>query len=119
MGFVDREERAFDAPQDLAKTREDEALGRDVDESESPAFEGVEAEALMLALPDLALSAGSACSSGDAKPSHVLLACGRSEDLARGTLRFGLGRFTTEEEIDRALARVVEAVRQLRQAATV
>ncbi len=78
-------------------------------------FEGVEAEALMLALPDLAVSAGSACSTGDTKPSHVLLAAGCSEEQARSSIRFGLGRFTTEDEIDLAGARVIEEVTRLRE----
>jgi len=82
-------------------------------------FEGVEAEALMLALPDLAVSAGSACSSGDTKSSHVLLAAGCSEEQARSSIRFGLGRFTTEDEIERAGARVIEEVTRLREAPSI
>jgi cysteine desulfurase len=85
----------------------------------SVAFEGVESEALMLAMPDLAVSAGSACSSGKTSPSHVLLGMGLSEERAKSTLRFGLGRFTTEYEIDRAGARVVEEVVRLRASATI
>ena len=68
-------------------------------------FEGVDGEALMMAMRDVAVSSGSACSSTNPEPSHVLLAMGLSEELARASLRFGLGRFTTAEEIDFAAAR--------------
>ncbi len=77
-------------------------------------FAGVEADALLLSLPDVALSTGSACSSATVEPSHVLRAIGVSEELARASVRFGLGRFNTEEEIDYAAGRVVEAVKRLR-----
>lgn len=81
------------------------------------AFAGVEPEALLMSLGDLAISTGSACASASAAPSHVLTALGLSDDLARASLRFGLGRFTTEEEIDFAAGRVANAVRQLREKA--
>ncbi|MBI2222338.1 MAG: IscS subfamily cysteine desulfurase [Acidobacteria bacterium] len=81
------------------------------------AFAGVEPEALLMSLGDLAISTGSACASASAAPSHVLTALGLGDDLARASLRFGLGRFTTEEEIDFAADRVANAVRQLREKA--
>jgi cysteine desulfurase len=77
-------------------------------------FAGVEGEALMMAMRDLAVSSGSACSSTNPEPSHVLLAMGLTEDLARASLRFGLGRFTTSEDIDFAIEQVVGAVARLR-----
>lgn len=77
-------------------------------------IEGVEAEALLLRLGELALSAGAACSSASAKPSHVLEAIGASGSGTRAALRFGLGRANTEAQVDRAAALVVEAVRALR-----
>jgi cysteine desulfurase len=77
-------------------------------------FEGVEGDALMVALPDLALSAASACGSHGPAGSHVLEAIGTSWELEQSALRFGLGRFTTREEVDYAAARVVEVVRRLR-----
>jgi cysteine desulfurase len=80
----------------------------------SVSFDGVDGDKLLLALPDLAVSTGSACSSADPAPSHVLLAIGHPEALARATLRFGLGRFTTAEEIERAAGRVIEEVRKAR-----
>jgi len=63
---------------------------------------------------DLAVSSGSACSSESPRPSHVLLALGLGEDLARASLRFGLSRFTREEEIDRAAALIARGIDQLR-----
>lgn len=69
-------------------------------------FKGVDAEDLLLDLPELCLSTGSACSSARPGPSHVLLAMGRSLDQAHGSIRFGLGRFTSAGEIDLALTRL-------------
>lgn len=77
-------------------------------------FAGVEGEALLMALRDVALSSGAACTSATLEPSHVLRALGVGDDLAHASLRFGLGRGTTEAEIDHVAARVVEAVRALR-----
>ena len=64
----------------------------------------------MMAMRDVAVSSGSACSSANPEPSHVLLAMGLDEDMARASLRFGLGRFTTAEEIDFAIEAVAAAV---------
>jgi cysteine desulfurase len=77
-------------------------------------FDGVDGEALMMAMRDVAVSSGSACSSANPEPSHVLLAMGVSEDLARASLRFGLGRFNTPEEVDFAACEVGGAVERLR-----
>ena len=77
-------------------------------------FADVDASALLMSLPDVAVSTGSACSSAVPSPSHVLLALGLSPEVARGSVRFGLGRFNTEEEIDFAAGRIIEAVRKLR-----
>jgi cysteine desulfurase len=77
-------------------------------------FEGVDGEALMTGLSGIAVSSGSACTSADPEPSHVLRAMGRSDSLTRASLRFGLGRSTTADQIDRAIAIVVETVRRLR-----
>ncbi len=78
-------------------------------------FAGVKADQLILALRDLAVSTGSACSTGSNKPSHVLTAMGLSPDAARATIRFSLGRFTTAEEVDHAAEQVVQAVGALRE----
>jgi cysteine desulfurase len=68
----------------------------------------------MMAMRDVAVSSGSACSSAEPEPSHVLLAMGLDEDMARASLRFGLGRFTTTDEIDFAIESVAAAVERLR-----
>jgi cysteine desulfurase len=77
-------------------------------------FAGVDAESLLMAMPDIALSTGSACSSGTPGPSHVLGALGVSEELAQSSVRIGLGRFNTEEELDHAAHRLIESVKKLR-----
>jgi cysteine desulfurase len=77
-------------------------------------FSYVDGEALMMAMRDVAVSSGSACTSADPEPSHVLTAMGIDEDLTRASLRFGLGRFTTEDEIDFAIGAVADAVERLR-----
>jgi cysteine desulfurase len=77
-------------------------------------FPGISADALLMSLPEIALSTGSACSSATVEPSHVLRAIGISPDPAHGSVRFGLGRFNTEEEIDYAAGRVVAAANRLR-----
>ncbi len=82
-------------------------------------FRGVRADRLMLGLRDLAVSTGSACSSDSVRPSHVLRAMGLSDEDARATIRFSLGRFTTAEEIDHAIGQVIAAVEHLREATVV
>lgn len=77
-------------------------------------FAGVDGEALMTSLTNIAVSSGSACTSADPEPSHVLRAMGVRDDLTRASLRFGLGRFTTTADVDTAAATVAEAVRRLR-----
>lgn len=73
----------------------------------------VEGETMMMAAPDLAISSGSACSSSDPRPSHVLTAIGLSESRARRSLRFGLGRFTTVDEIDETISMLISAYRKV------
>lgn len=77
-------------------------------------FARVDGEALMMSLRGVAVSSGSACSSAHPEPSHVLRALGVDEALARASLRFGLGRFTTADEVNRAALLVAEAVDRLR-----
>jgi cysteine desulfurase len=77
-------------------------------------FEGVDGEALMTGLTGVAVSSGSACTTADPEPSHVLRAMGLSDAMTRASLRFGLGRTNTETEIDEAAQIVARAVRKLR-----
>lgn len=78
-------------------------------------FAGVEGESLIMALKDLAVSSGSACTSASLEPSYVLRALGLSEELAHSSIRFSLGRFTTQEEIDYAVELIVKSVSRLRE----
>jgi cysteine desulfurase len=77
-------------------------------------FAYVEGEGLMMGIKDLSVSSGSACTSASLEPSYVLRALGVTEDLAHTSLRIGFGRFTTEDEVDYAADRIVEAVQKLR-----
>ena len=78
-------------------------------------FAYVEGESLLMGINDIAVSSGSACTSATLEPSYVLKALGAGDDLAHSSIRFGLGRFTTEEEIDYAIGKVVEVVKKLRE----
>src|SRR5262249_37272120 len=77
-------------------------------------FEWIDGEALLMGLKNVAVSSGSACTSASVEPSYVLRALGVGDDLARGSLRFGLGRFTTAEEVDFVIGEVVQVARRLR-----
>lgn len=78
-------------------------------------FAYVEGESLLMALKDIALSSGSACTSASLEPSYVLRALGNSDESAHSSIRFGIGRFTTEAEIDYVLKAVRERVTFLRE----
>lgn len=77
-------------------------------------FEGIDGDVLMNSLKEIAVSSGSACTSAEPEPSHVLRAIGRSDELTRASIRFGIGRFNTREEIDFAADYVVSTVNRLR-----
>ena len=78
-------------------------------------FNFVEGESLIMALKDLAVSSGSACTSASLEPSYVLRALGMEDELAHSSLRFSIGRFSTEEDVDIAVVKVKEAVGKLRE----
>jgi len=78
-------------------------------------FAYVEGESLLMAMKDVALSSGSACTSASLEPSYVLRAIGADEELAHSSIRFGIGRFTTEEEVDYTAERAIKEVKRLRE----
>jgi cysteine desulfurase len=116
------ERQRVGALRDRLKTRLEELPGVSVNGSMehrlpgnlNVSFAGVDGDALLVALPELAVSTGSACDSHGVGGSHVLTAIGLDFEWLQSATRFGLGRFTTEEEIDYAAGRIVEVVRRLR-----
>ena len=78
-------------------------------------FAYVEGESLLMGINDVAVSSGSACTSATLEPSYVLKALGAGDDLAHSSIRFGIGRFNTEAEVDYVAKRVVETVQRLRE----
>jgi cysteine desulfurase len=78
-------------------------------------FAYVEGESLLMGISDVAVSSGSACTSATLEPSYVLKALGAGDDLAHSSIRFGIGRFNTEAEVDYVAKRVVETVNRLRE----
>ena len=77
-------------------------------------FKHVEGEGLMMSFDQLAVSSGSACTSASLEPSYVLIALGLGDDLAHSSIRFSLGRFTTEEEVDMAIEALQKGVNHMR-----
>jgi cysteine desulfurase len=103
----------------LPEISADGSLANDAPERRLPgnlnlAFPGVEGEALLMGLKDVAVSSGSACTSATLRPSHVLKAIGVPDDLAHASIRFGLGRASTAEEVDFTVAAVAATVKRLR-----
>ena len=78
-------------------------------------FDGVDSESLLMGINDIAVSTGAACTAAKIEPSYVLKAIGLTDDQANSTLRFGIGRFNTEAEIDYAAERVIDTVKKLRE----
>ncbi|TNY22308.1 cysteine desulfurase NFS1 [Rhodotorula diobovata] len=100
-------------------TRECERVVRNGDVEGYPgctnlSFAAVEGESLLMSIKDIAVSSGSACTSASLEPSYVLRALGAEEDMAHSSIRFGIGRFTTEEEVDYVVDKVVRSVKRLR-----
>jgi cysteine desulfurase len=90
-------------------------LERRVPHNLNLSFNFVEGESLIMAVKDIAVSSGSACTSASLEPSHVLRAMDVGEDMAHSSIRFGFGRFTTREQVDFAVEQVIAAVRRLRE----
>merc|ERR1712203_1317510 len=78
-------------------------------------FAYVEGESLLMSLKNVAVSSGSACTSASLEPSYVLRAIGTDEELAHSSIRFGIGRFTTEQEVDYTAERCIKEVQRLRE----
>ena len=78
-------------------------------------FNYVEGESLLMAIKDIAVSSGSACTSASLEPSYVLRALGRSDELAHSSIRFSIGRYTTEADVDFAIQLLKEKVAKLRE----
>ena len=78
-------------------------------------FKYVEGESLLMALNDVCLSSGSACTSASLEPSYVLRALGLDDENAHSSLRFGIGRFTTQEEVDYVSEKIITVVKKLRE----
>lgn len=112
--------RMRDRLKDKITSRLDEVYINGTMESRLPnnlnmSFAFVEGESLLMGINDVAVSSGSACTSATLEPSYVLKALGAGDDLAHSSIRFGLGRFNTEEEVDYVADRVVEVVERLRE----
>ncbi|MCX5658665.1 MAG: IscS subfamily cysteine desulfurase [Planctomycetota bacterium] len=99
----------------LDATRVNGQVDRRLPQTSNISFAYVEGESLMMAIKEIAVSSGSACTSASLEPSYVLKSLGIGDDLAHSSLRFGLGRFTTDEEVDYAIESVVRGVSRLRE----
>ncbi|MCP3697787.1 MAG: aminotransferase class V-fold PLP-dependent enzyme, partial [Aliivibrio sp.] len=107
-------DRLLDGVKDMEAVHINGDLDQRVPHNLNISFEFVEGESLLMALKDLAVSSGSACTSASLEPSYVLRALGLNDELAHSSIRFSFGRYTTEEEIDHAIAQISQAVNKLR-----
>jgi len=107
--------RLYDGLKDFEETYVNGDLEQRVAGNLNISFNFVEGESLMMSLKDIAVSSGSACTSASLEPSYVLRAIGRNDELAHSSLRFTIGRFTTIEEVDYAIAQTRAAVEKLRE----
>lgn len=108
-------QRFMDRLSDLEEVHVNGSLEQRVPGNLNVSFAFVEGESLIMALKDIAVSSGSACTSASLEPSYVLRALGLSDELAHSSLRISLGRFTTEEDVDHAAQQIHEAVEKLRE----
>ncbi|MFN3237228.1 MAG: IscS subfamily cysteine desulfurase [Pseudomonadales bacterium] len=108
-------QRLWDGVSDMEEVYINGSLDQRIPGIFNVSFNFVEGESLIMSLSDLAVSSGSACTSASLEPSYVLRALGRNDELAHSSLRFSIGRFTTEEDIDVAIEKVRGAVEKLRE----
>ncbi|OOF69466.1 IscS subfamily cysteine desulfurase [Rodentibacter caecimuris] len=108
-------DRLYNGLKDIEETYVNGSMEHRVDNNLNISFNYVEGESLMMALRDIAVSSGSACTSASLEPSYVLRALGLNDELAHSSIRFTLGRWTTEEEIDYTIKLVKSAVQKLRE----
>ena len=108
-------DRLLEGMQDIEEAYVNGDLDKRIPHNLNVSFNFVEGESLIMAVKDLAVSSGSACTSASLEPSYVLRALGRSDELAHSSIRFSLGRFTTEEEVDYAIDLIKRKVAKLRE----
>lgn len=108
-------DRLFEGLNDIEEVYVNGDLERRVPHTLNISFNFVEGESLIMALKDLAVSSGSACTSASLEPSYVLRALGRSDELAHSSIRFSIGRFTTEEDVDYTIKLIHEKIDKLRE----
>lgn len=108
-------DRLWDGLKDMEEVYVNGDLGQRIPGNINISFNFVEGESLLMALKDLAISSGSACTSASLEPSYVLRALGRNDELAHSSIRFSIGRFTTEQDIDYTIGHVRTAVEKLRE----
>ncbi|MCI7479634.1 IscS subfamily cysteine desulfurase [[Pasteurella] aerogenes] len=108
-------DRLYNGLKEIEETYVNGSMEHRVDNNLNISFNYVEGESLMMALRDIAVSSGSACTSASLEPSYVLRALGLNDELAHSSIRFTLGRYTTEEEIDYTINLVKSAVAKLRE----
>lgn len=108
-------DRLYNGLKEIEETYVNGSMEYRVDNNLNISFNYVEGESLMMALRDIAVSSGSACTSASLEPSYVLRALGLNDELAHSSIRFTLGRYTTEEEIDYTINLVKSAVEKLRE----
>jgi len=107
-------DRLYDGVKDLEEVYINGDMAHSVPNIFNISFNYVEGESLIMALKDMAVSSGSACTSASLEPSYVLRALGRNDEMAHSSIRFSIGRFTTEEEVDYVISHVREAIEKLR-----
>ncbi|HUX31811.1 MAG TPA: IscS subfamily cysteine desulfurase [Thiobacillus sp.] len=108
-------DRLYSGLKDIEEVHLNGDLEQRVPHNLNVSFNFVEGESLIMAIKDLAVSSGSACTSASLEPSYVLRALGRSDELAHSSIRFSIGRFTTEEEVDYAIKLLHEKIGKLRE----